>query len=108
MARPKSEHPRNKRVHLRFSEPEMQQLEKRAFSCSYNSVSEYLRSVALSGKVEAKREQSLTDRHTEIQLRRIGNNLNQLARAANSGQPVADVQTLQDLRVLLNHIQDKL
>ena len=89
---------------LKLSQKEKDQLERNAGAAGL-SVNEYLRRKALGGKsVSAK-----SDQETRTELRDIGNNLNQLARAANMGnlEEVAEaVQSgIKDLREALKRLE---
>jgi len=60
-------------------------------------ISDYMRTVALNKKIESK-----TDLHTVIQIRRIGSNINQIARKMNSTSEIKNVDEL-ILRLKLIH-----
>ncbi|MEZ4938757.1 MAG: plasmid mobilization relaxosome protein MobC [Crocinitomicaceae bacterium] len=83
MARPKKEHTEKLTKHLpavRCSESEYASIQARAAQASM-TVSEFVRQMALNGKVVIKESQA--DFELMDQLRRIGVNLNQLTRKAH-------------------------
>ena len=89
---------------LKLNRKEKEQLERNAEAAGL-SVNEYLRRKALGGKsVSAK-----SDQKTRSELRNIGNNLNQLAKAANMGnlEEVAEAvqDGIKDLREALERIE---
>lgn len=102
MARPKKEQAQKRphRISVRLSDDELLHLRERANQAG-SSTSNYLRKVALSGKVVVRQK---TDNGAVVrQLLRIGNNLNQLTRMAHiHGNPhreklqqvLSDVQTV--------------
>lgn len=88
MARPRKEPDelRSDTLAFRLTPSERVRLEHTASSAGV-SASEYARSQALNGRVTVRKTTSL-DHATFDELRRIGVNLNQLARLANSGHYV--------------------
>ncbi len=85
MARPKKQPTERKSspMSIRFSVSERMLIEQYARDAGLGSASEYVRRQALHGKVVIHQSQSL-DPATFDQLRRLGVNLNQLARIANA------------------------
>lgn len=73
---------RNRSIQIKFfvNEKERTIIEKRAKP--FNSLSEYLRDIAMEGKI-IERIPSITLNHY-TELNRIGNNINQIARKLNS------------------------
>lgn len=69
-------------------------------------VSTYLRRVALGKRVRARRGQ--VDRDAIYHLSKIGNNLNQLARAANTAGQVVAVELLEEALGELREVLDEL
>lgn len=74
---------KSKRLDVRVSEAEKNQLMAKAGNVGL-SLSEYLRVALLVGHIDLRVEHQLPVAWL-TELSRIGNNLNQLARAANSG-----------------------
>ena len=110
MTRPKKDPAarRTEQVNLRLTRIEQLQLEEAAHAAGMNP-SEYIRTQALKGRVTVQRHQSL-DHAAYDQLRRIGVNLNQLARVANqSGEIPADLARICAAieAFLLGHIEGK-
>ena len=76
----KSKQPKTEIIRTRVSPEEREQIEYKALS-SYRTVSRYLRDVALDKPIIViNGVDELAD-----ELRRIGNNLNQITRAVNAG-----------------------
>ena len=73
---------RSRRLWFRLTAQELSAIQAKAEVAGI-SLAEYLRRAALTKTVRAR-----TDGQVCEQLRRIGNNLNQIARALNSGFPV--------------------
>ena len=103
--RPKAEVVRDRLVVVRVSEPERERLQGVARSAGL-SVSEFLRRRAFGRPVRAR-----VDAKAELQLRAIGVNLNQLARAANAAGQVErghDLdRALADLRAAVAGLQTR-
>ncbi|NMA56809.1 MAG: MobC family plasmid mobilization relaxosome protein [Treponema sp.] len=73
---------RPKQVKFWVTEHEKERIEKRA--AKFQSTAAYLREIALKGKI-IERPPSISLDHY-LELNRIGNNLNQIARHLNSGE----------------------
>jgi hypothetical protein len=111
MGRPKAKHPKTERLNLRFSEAEIEQLKLIALQSGYDRLSDFARESLLSGKTAPTPRPSLTDQATAYELRKIGNNINQIARAYNGGmgQLTKDnIALLEKLWDLLHEIKEKL
>ncbi len=80
MARPRIENPKAVRLGLALTEAEREQIRANAKLAGL-TVSEYLRQAALGAEIHARPQGITLDALYE--LRRIGNNLNQLTRASN-------------------------
>jgi len=65
---------------IRFSEQEFSQIEKNLHGKSFSN---FAREILLNGKIKVSKIQKV-DQDLIYHLNRIGNNLNQIARAANS------------------------
>lgn len=93
MARPnKQTNKRTKRLTMRYTDTEYAAISSRAERAGM-TLSEYVRDMALSGKVEV--HENRHDFQTMDQLRRIGINLNQLTKVANAtGDIPPSLQTL--------------
>ncbi|WP_400194221.1 plasmid mobilization protein [Hymenobacter sp. B81] len=89
---------RDKMIPVRVSEDEKKAIELKASLAGYKSVSAYLRDVGQGTELTQK----LTP-EVRRQLVGIGNNLNQIARLANSGKPFHshEVQLKQALTLIL-------
>jgi len=105
--RPKKppEERRTKSLGVSLSPKEKQELEERAEAHGL-SQSEYMRRRAFGRYIQPK-----TDQKTRAELRRIGNNLNQVARRANRGE-LAEVKAkakavLSALREALSELKQK-
>jgi len=111
MGRPKSKHPKTERLNLRFSEAEIEQLKLLALQSGYDRLSDFARESLLRGKTAATRRQSFTDQTTAYELRKIGNNINQIARAYNGGMgqlSESNIELLEKLYGILHEIKEKL
>jgi mobilization protein NikA len=104
MARPKKQPDERKSVpmSIRFSTSERMRIEQYARDAGLGSASEYVRRQALHGKLVIRQSQSL-DPAIFDQLRRLGVNLNQLARIANTeGEiPLELVRLCSDIETFL-------
>ena len=89
---------RSLRMVIRLRPDELATITERAGSCG-TPTARYVREIALGFTPRARRTQA----NAELirQLARIGNNLNQIARAANTGAQVADTP---QLRVVLDEV----
>jgi hypothetical protein len=88
------------RIHcIRFTEAEWLEIKERATSCG-KPFGNYLRQLGL-GFTPQQRPAAL-DSAAIYQLSRLGNNLNQIARKANSGIPVPE----SEIRALVLRIDD--
>lgn len=81
-SRKKPNRTRSLQVKFWVSENEKRRIEKRA--SKFMSVSDYLRDMALNGKVIERTPSITLEHYTE--LNRIGNNVNQIARRINSSE----------------------
>lgn len=68
---------------LRLSQTEREQLEMNAEKCGL-SKSVYLRRLIMGTEVKARPSEEI--RELRVEVHRIGNNINQIARGVNSGQ----------------------
>jgi hypothetical protein len=84
---------------IRFSEDEWQEIRERATRCGL-SFGGYLRQLGLG--FTPREHPAALDSEAAYQLARMGNNLNQIARAANSGIPVPE----SEIRALVLRIDD--
>jgi hypothetical protein len=85
---------KTKIVSVRMSPDELRAIAARAHDCG-KCLSTYMRIVAL-GSIPRARPRRI-EQEAVYQLGRIGNNLNQLTRVANSTGRVAEAQRLQDI-----------
>jgi hypothetical protein len=99
--RPKAAHPRAHIVQTRLTDAELATVLRCATSC-HTTPSEYLRRAVLAGAKPPRRGRNTKpaasvhpslDPALVLELHRIGVNLNQIARAYNSGQPMPDALT---------------
>lgn len=81
----------NKDIHLRISPEDKEALKKQAAVAGYKSVSKYIRDVALGKRITAR-----VDIDAVYNLRKIGNNLNQIARQINTEKKDETVIKLKD------------
>lgn len=93
MARPRKDPTKALTEHLppvRVTLEDRQRIEAKALKAGL-SVSDYIRRVAVTGKVAIKNELSASrmDTETLAELNRIGNNINQIAYHLNAGNAVA-------------------
>lgn len=97
MARPTLDplHAKSERVNLRLTPIELARLNERASRAGV-PVAVFARAAALGREVRAQ-ETTAPDFMTRNELRAIGNNLNQLARAANQGQDVPQAELMRVL-----------
>jgi len=107
MARPKIDpmERRTEQVNLRLSPVELARLNAKAEAAQTN-VTAFVRAAAM-GKSVTVRNQSSTDFETRQELRRIGVNLNQIAKALNArqqGLPASLVATCEKLDALFDRM----
>ena len=88
---------------IRCSVEEQQRIRERAKNASL-SVSHYVRSMAVSGRIVLHQEQKIDPAYVE-QLRRIGVNLNQITKAVHEQRAVPD--ELYRLLERINRVMDE-
>ncbi|WP_291862040.1 MobC family plasmid mobilization relaxosome protein [Marinilabilia sp.] len=95
-------------VNIRLTESE-HQLAKDLADLAGSTVTNWFRACAFSKKRPAAK-QKLINRKLFIDLSRIGNNINQLAHHANSGNPIlaSELPLLKELKEAISQIQQKL
>jgi predicted DNA binding CopG/RHH family protein len=92
---------RSKRITVRFSEEELRRLEKLAGQ-THMKISTFLRGAVLKHKIVSK-----TDMDTIRELKKIGVNLNQIARHMNQeGRVVGEEKLKTILQALVKQIKD--
>lgn len=90
---------RTRRVTLRFTPEEFQQIERRFHSTTSHKLSDFLRKIIMEEKVVVyTRNQSIDDFLTEIvllrnQLSAVGNNFNQLVKKLNAARQIPEILT---------------
>ena len=96
---------KTKRVEIRFSDDEAAGLAAQAEAVGLEK-SEYVRRLVAGAEVRAATVIPPVNRSTYAELARVGNNLNQLAKAANAaGAPAALAENLQALRTVVQRLQ---
>lgn len=88
-------------IHLRLSETELKRIKDRMAYCKMDSISAYLRRMAVDGCI-------LVVDHSDIkkyiyELNRIGNNINQIAHQVNGTGSVQESQ-IKELQEMMNTI----
>ena len=92
----------NKDIHLRISPEDKEALKKQATAAGYKSVSKYIRDCALGKKITAR-----VDIDAVYNLRKIGNNLNQIARQINTEKKDETMFALKsDIEALIWNVSD--
>ena len=92
----------NKDIHLRISPEDKEALKKQATVAGYKSVSKYIRDVALGKRITAR-----VDIDAVYNLRKIGNNLNQIARQINTEKKDETMLALKfDMEALIWNVRD--
>ena len=92
----------NKDIHLRISPEDKEALKKQATVAGYKSVSKYIRDVALGKQITAR-----VDIDAVYNLRKIGNNLNQIAKQINTEKRDETMLSLKyDIDALLWSVKD--
>ena len=90
------------RIELRISPEDKEALKKQATVAGYKSVSKYIRDVALGKKITAR-----VDIDAVYNLRKIGNNLNQIARQINTEKKDETMLALKfDIEALIWNVRD--
>lgn len=92
---------RDKMIPVRVTEDEKKAIETKASQAGYKSVSAYLRDLGQGSEIKEKLSPEV-----RRQLVGIGNNLNQIARLANSGKPFQnhEAQLKQALTTILGFL----
>jgi alkylhydroperoxidase family enzyme len=108
MARPRKQlaEQRATRLTARVTPAELAQVEAQALAAGLTSA-EFVRRCVMGGQVMARR--SRIEDAAIVELIRVGNNLNQMARATNSGHPPASAElraALDQLRSVLERLAD--
>ena len=101
---------RSKQISKRLTEDEFLNFRKAAKAKGFDSHQAYL-SAFLRGHIELQRQEQVRLTRFVGHLGRIGNNINQIARAANSGKlklTTTDAQTLADMRAVLEEISTQI
>ena len=88
---------RNKKINIRVTEKEKKQIETKARKCNM-SITKYIVSSCLKDKIIVVNGLEKID----IELRRIGNNINQLTRLSN--ERIINTVDLKELRMEVNNI----
>ena len=100
---------RTERINARLTPSEKEQLERIINEHGVKNLSEFIRSVLLTGsyKVTSKECENL-QADTIYHLAKIGNNLNQIARLANTRKEldIAVLEELQKIREMLELLTD--
>ena len=90
------------RIELRISNEDKEKLKEKAAAAGYKSVSKYIRDCALGKKITAR-----VDIDAVYNLRKVGNNLNQIARQINTEKKDETLFALKsDIEALIWNIRD--
>ena len=90
------------RIELRISNEDKEKLKEKATAAGYKSVSKYIRDCALGKKITAR-----VDIDAVYNLRKIGNNLNQIARQINTEKKDETLFALKsDIEALIWNVRD--
>ena len=90
------------RIELRISNEDKEKLKEKAAAAGYKSVSKYIRDCALGKQITAR-----VDIDAVYNLRKIGNNLNQIARQINTEKKDETMLALKfDIEALIWNVRD--
>lgn len=90
------------RIELRISNEDKEKLKEKAAAAGYKSVSKYIRDCALGKKITAH-----VDIDAVYNLRKVGNNLNQIARQINTEKKDETLFALKsDIEALIWNVSD--
>lgn len=90
------------RIELRISNEDKEKLKEKAAAAGYKSVSKYIRDCALGKKITAR-----VDIDAVYNLRKVGNNLNQIARQINTEKKDETLFALKsDIEALIWNVSD--
>lgn len=90
------------RIELRISNEDKEKLKEKAAAAGYKSVSKYIRDCALGKKITAR-----VDIDAVYNLRKVGNNLNQIARQINTEKKDETLFALKsDIEALIWNVRD--
>lgn len=90
------------RIELRISNEDKEKLKEKAAAAGYRSVSKYIRDCALGKKITAH-----VDIDAVYNLRKVGNNLNQIARQINTEKKDETLFALKsDIEALIWNVSD--
>lgn len=107
--RPKKalEQQRNRVVSVRFTEQEHAELSIKSAAAGYPSNGLFLRDAAAGSMSSRPRKKDVTKANQAlyVQLTRVSNNINQLAKAANSGLLPSDLSPLAELQDVLQELR---
>ena len=92
---------RNQRVEIVFSPDEIELLDEKINNAGYTKRSNYIRKIVLSNDI--KSEESLKEIQLEIfkliaEFKKIGNNINQIAKKCNQEKKAIEFETLMELK----------
>ena len=90
------------RIELRIRNEDKEKLKEKAAAAGYKSVSKYIRDCALGKKITAR-----VDIDAVYNLRKVGNNLNQIARQINTEKKDETLFALKsDIEALIWNVSD--
>ena len=90
------------RIELRISNEDKEKLKEKAAAAGYKSVSKYIRDCALGKKITAR-----VDIDAVYNLRKVGNNLNQIAKQINTEKKDETLFALKsDIEALIWNVRD--
>lgn len=92
---------REERLEIRVSAQEKQRIEEHRVACGFGTVAQYVRQQALTqGKARSPSEQHKALMACAYEFNKMGNNLNQIARHLNQGQPLSEEVHLTLLQIV--------
>jgi hypothetical protein len=95
---------RNRRIEICVSPAEYRKAEELASRAGYRNVAQFMREAALAGRVIASPHSRQEEKRKWLyEINRIGNNINQIARWLNEGNP-----TDSEILILLHQIQQEI
>ena len=92
---------RNHKINVRVSDDERRTIQRRAYQHGYDCVGEYVRASAIGGHKIERRDIGRAIGH----LGKIGSNLNQIAKVANSDRSTQNIDPY-DARAVLDGVHD--
>lgn len=107
--RPTTENGKNRVISTRLNEAEYAVFLEKREAAGYKTNGPFLRELTASGRAAPRKTQKRINQNFYVELSRIGNNLNQIAKRSNAGSnPQFDPSLLAEVRDLLQELRKEI